>query len=96
MVHFVPIAELKPKQVEEFSVIPEIYGKQSGYCFAEGGYDSKTLPSEYDITQVTPLFPASLACELQEFLGFPVDIGFEDVLQDKYIGHSVSKDIVEL
>jgi len=50
----------------------------------------------YDIEQVTPLFPSSLACELQEFLGFPVDIGFDDALQDQYIGHSVSQDIVEL
>lgn len=51
---------------------------------------------EYDIKRVTRLFPASLACELQDFLGFPVDIGFEDVLQDKYIGHNVRKDLVAL
>ncbi|NJN32470.1 MAG: DNA polymerase subunit beta [Synechococcales cyanobacterium RM1_1_8] len=50
----------------------------------------------YDIEQITPLFPASLACELQEFLGFPVDIGFDDALEDQYIGPSVSRDIVEL
>lgn len=51
---------------------------------------------EYDIKRVTRLFPASLACKLQDFLGFPVDIGFEDVLQDKYIGHNVRKDLVAL
>ncbi len=50
----------------------------------------------YDIEKVTPLFPSSLACELQEFLGFPVDIGFDDTLEDQYIGHSVSQDIVAL
>jgi uncharacterized protein len=51
---------------------------------------------EYDIQKITPLFPASLACELQNLLGFAVDIGFEDVLQDPYIGHNVRKDLVEL
>jgi uncharacterized protein len=51
---------------------------------------------EYDIKQITPLFPASLACELQNVLGFAVDIGFEDVLQDPYIGHSVKQDLIEL
>lgn len=51
---------------------------------------------EYDIKKVTSLFSAFLACERQDFLGFAVDIGFEDVLQDPCIGHNVSKDLIEL
>jgi len=51
---------------------------------------------DYDPSQRTPWFPMGLIEELETLLGFTVDVSFPDLLDRKYIGPSIKKDLIQL
>jgi len=51
---------------------------------------------DYDLEKTSGFFPGSLIADLEDFLGFSVDIVFPSALEAKYIGETIKKDLVAL
>jgi len=51
---------------------------------------------DYDLDKTPGFFPGGLIAELEDFLGFSVDVVFPSALDAKYIGETIKQDLVAL
>lgn len=51
---------------------------------------------DYDLEKTSGFFPGGLVAELEDVLGFSVDVVFPSALETKYIGETIKQDLVTL